>query len=231
VIQLGAILSVVVYFRNRIQDFVRSFPKGAAGNKTWWSHPLTLVMISFAVTALPCYLIDDQIGENLENLKIIGWALILGGVAMWLIDIFFSPRATTFDMESMNMKQALIIGLAQILSAAFPGLSRSMSTIAGGQVMGLSRAAALEFSFFLSIPVMFAATGFKLIKFILENGASLSIHETSVLGVGFGVSFVIAYAVIAWFLMWVRQHGFTPFAIYRLIVGSATLLAVAWQAM
>ncbi len=224
VIQLGAILSVLVYFRSRIIQFLRSYPRGRTGNRTWWNHPLALVVISFVVTAIPCYLIDDQIGENLENFLVIGWALILGGIAMWVIDRFYIGRVSTENMEDMSLRQAVVIGSAQILAAAFPGLSRSMATIASGQIMGLSRTAALEFSFFLSIPVMFAATSFKLLQFMLKNPSPISSHELGVLAVGFGISFFVALAVIAWFMVWVRKHGFTPFALYRIVVGAATLI-------
>jgi undecaprenyl-diphosphatase len=224
VIQLGAILSVLVYFRSRLVEFLKSYPHGKSGSCTWWNHPLALVIISFVVTAVPCYLIDDKIGENLENIQVIGWALVLGGFAMWAIDRFFSARVTTEHMEDINLRQAVVIGFTQIFAAAFPGLSRSMSTIAGGQIMGLSRSAALEFSFFLSIPVMFAATSFKMLQFVLKNPVPISPHELGVLSVGFVISFIVALGVIAWFMVWVRKHGFTPFAIYRLIVGSATLL-------
>ncbi len=227
VIQLGAILSVVAYFRRRIIEFISSYPKGKSNDRTWWNHPLALVVISFVVTAVPCYLIDEQIGEKLENLKVIGWALLVGGIIMWVIDRVFSSRATTLGMESMTLKQSLVIGFAQIFSAALPGTSRSMATIAGGQVTGLSRTAALEFSFFLSIPVMFAATSFKMLQFVMKNESAVSMHQVGVLGVGFAVSFVVALAVIAWFMAWVRKHGFAPFAIYRVIVGLAVLLWLA----
>ena len=224
VIQLGAILSVVAYFRRRIIEFISSYPKGKSSDRRWWNHPLALVVISFVVTAVPCYLIDEQIGEKLENLKVIGWALLVGGIIMWVIDRVFSSRATTLSMESMTLKQSLVIGFAQIFSAAVPGTSRSMATIAGGQVTGLSRTAALEFSFFLSIPVMFAATSFKMLQFVIKNESAVTTHQLGVLGVGFAVSFVVALAVIAWFMAWVRKHGFAPFAIYRVIVGLAVLL-------
>ena len=227
VIQLGAILSVVVYFRSRIIEFIKSYPKGKSGDRTWWNHPLALVVISFDVTAVPCYLIDDQIGEKLENLKVIGLALVVGGIVMWVVDLMFSSRAMTLDMESMSLRQSLMIGFTQIFSAALPGTSRSMATIAGGQVTGLSRTAALEFSFFLSIPVMFAATSFKMLQFVMKNETSITPHQVGVLSVGFAVSFVVALAVIAWFMGWVRKHGFAPFAIYRLIVGAAVLMWLA----
>lgn len=224
VIQLGAILSVVVYFRQRIAEFVRSYPRGGEGTCTWWNHPLALVAISFVATAIPCYIIDKQIGENLEHLQLMGLALIIGGVAMALIDYGFSRRASIQRMEEMSIWHGVFIGFTQILAAAFPGTSRSMSTIAGGQIVGLSRSAALEFSFFLSIPVMFAATSFKLLKFVLGQTEGVSQHQWGVLAVGFVVSFLVAWAVIAWFMKWVKQHGFLIFAVYRVIAGTIVLL-------
>jgi undecaprenyl-diphosphatase len=223
VIQLGAILSVLVYFKKRIIEFAKSYPRGASGTHTWWSHPIALVIISFVVTAIPCFLMDKLIGENLENLKVIGGALIIGGFVMWGVDYRFSSRSTTSRIEDMNFKQAIFIGLTQIFAATFPGVSRSMATIAGGQIMGLSRPAALEFSFFLSIPVMIAATCFKLLQFVLKSEVAVSSEQWMVLAIGFTVSFFVAWAVIAWFMAWVNKHGFTPFAIYRIVIGAATL--------
>ncbi len=225
VIQLGAILSVLVYFRNRIGAFVSSFPGFGKqdGRRLWLSHPLSLVLLSFCVTALPCFLMDELIGENLESLKVMGIALIVGGLAMWFIDRRFSHRATTDKMEAMTFRQAVVIGCTQILAATFPGVSRSMATIAGGQLMGLSRPAALEFSFFLSIPVMISATGFKVLKFVTGEDNSISAQQWQLLAIGFVVSFLVAWAVIAWFMAWVNKHGFAPFAIYRLLAGAAVL--------
>ena len=223
VIQLGAILAVVVYFWHRIWEFIFSFPKGTNGARTWWNHPLALVVISFVVTAVPCFIIDEKIGEFLERLDVMAWALIVGGVAMWWIDRSFSKRAKVDQLEKMTLTQAIVIGLFQILAAAFPGTSRSMSTIAGGQIMGLDRKTALEFSFFLSIPVMAAATSFKLLQFLLKESQPVNSHDWAVLAVGFGVSFLVALAVIAWFMRWVRQRGFAPFAIYRIFAGIVVL--------
>jgi undecaprenyl-diphosphatase len=132
-------------------------------------------------------------------------------------------------MEDMTVGQAIWIGLCQIFSAVFPGTSRSMATIAAGQLAGLSRTAALEFSFFLSMPTMAAATLYDLYKAIHphhgEPSALGSVHMTAqlwlTLGIGFVVSFIVAYAVVAWFMNWVRNRGFVPFAIYRIIAGAA----------
>ena len=227
VIQLGAILSVLVYFRSRIVTFLKSFPKGKNGERSWMSHPLSLVILSFVITAVPCFLMDELIGEHLENLTMMGIALIVGGLVMWIVDRVYSSRATTQEMDTMTFRQAIVIGFTQILAATFPGVSRSMATIAGGQLMGLSRPAALEFSFFLSIPVMVSATGFKMLKFMMSGENSVTSTQWQLLAIGFTVSFFVAWAVIAWFMAWVNKHGFAPFAIYRLIAGAAVLYFLA----
>jgi undecaprenyl-diphosphatase len=134
-------------------------------------------------------------------------------------------------MEAMSIGQAVWIGGCQILSAVFPGTSRSMSTIAAGQLVGMSRSAALDFSFFLSIPTMVVATCYDLLKSLRGKGENaigvshIDAHGWVVLAIGFVVSFIVAYAAVAWFLAWVRRRGFGPFAIYRIVVGSAVL---AW---
>jgi undecaprenyl-diphosphatase len=189
------------------------------------------VLLAFVVTAIPCYLLDKKIGENLESLPVIAWALILGGVAMWVIDAMCT-RPRTDDLERISPLQAMAIGAAQVIPAALPGTSRSMATIAAGQLAGLSRPAALEFSFFLSIPVMFAATLFKLAQAVLgrthdpTRAIEMTAHRWGVLAVGFVVSFLVAWAVVAWFMGWVRKRGFAPFAVYRIVLGVAVLLAL-----
>lgn len=234
VIQLGAILSVVVYFWSRLYGFVSSFFQRSSARveefvsdesnvtRSRWQHPLVLVMLAFVVSAIPCFLIEKIIDDNLEKLSMMGIALIVGGVLMWVIDVMCTKNSTT-SVEQMNWRQSVVIGLMQIFAAAFPGTSRSMSTIAGGQIMGLNRATALEFSFFLSIPVMFAATLYKLAKFILKAESAVTNDQWGVLSVGFITSFIVALAVIAWFMHWVRQRGFVPFAIYRIIAGCVVL--------
>lgn len=232
VIQLGSILSVVVYFWPRLVSFVQSFltsvrQKGSDSHPSsipWWKHPLALVIISFVVTAIPCFLMDELIGENLERPWVIGASLLLGGIAMLWIDQRYSQRASTHSVEQMTLRQAIFIGAAQILAAMFPGTSRSMATIAGGQIMGLSRPAALEFSFFLSIPVMFAASGFKLLQFLVKSPIQIDSRQWLTLGIGFVTSFLVALAVIAWFMQWVRSRGFAPFAFYRMALGVAVIL-------
>ena len=235
VIQLGAILALPVYFGRRIMKFISTFPGGENGDRTLLNHPLSLTMIAFVVTAVPSYLLSKQIGENLESLRIMGWSLIIGGIVMWVVDAMFrNPRVER--LEDMNVPQAVWIGAVQILSAVFPGTSRSMSTIAAGQLAGLSRPAALEFSFFLSMPTMVVATGYDLLKAVLPGSdpadaalapSALTGHQWIVLAIGFVVSFIVALGVVAWFMNWVRARGFVPFAIYRIVAGIVLLVLVA----
>jgi undecaprenyl-diphosphatase len=245
VIQLGAILTLPIYFRERIKKLVATFPTGERGDRTILTHPLSLVMIAFVVTAIPSFLLTKVIGQNLENPYVIGGALLVGGIVMWFVDTRNAKAEAagqgakgglirTWHMEEMSLGQAVWIGACQILSAVFPGTSRSMSTIAGGQVAGMSRASALEFSFFLSMPTMAVATMYILYKSIhgskTENPigvSSITGHEWIVLSVGFLVSFIVAYATVAWFMAWVRQRGFGPFAVYRIIVGILVLFFAA----
>ena len=228
VIQLGAILALPVYFGNRILKLLGTFPKGERGDRNLFTHPLSLTMIAFVVTAIPAWALVKVIGKNLESLWVIAIALLVGGIVMWIVDVTFTrPRVT--HMEEMSLPQAIWIGACQILSAVFPGTSRSMSTIAAGQIAGMSRPAALEFSFFLSMPTMVVATLYDLYKTLKPtrdtinegNLAPLAVntHQWIVIGIGFVVSFIVALAVVAWFMNWVRNRGFVPFAVYRIALG------------
>jgi undecaprenyl-diphosphatase len=240
VIQLGAILTLPIYFRARIAKFLSTFPGGERGDRTIMTHPLSLVMIAFVVTAIPSFLMTKLIGKHLESLTIMGTSLLIGGIVMWFIDSrnakaerageqMKSGTIHTWHMEDMSLGQAVWIGACQILSAVFPGTSRSMSTIAGGQLAGMSRAAALEFSFFLSMPTMVVATGYTLLKSLHGKDANpigvtgMDTHGWLVLAVGFVVSFIVAYGSVAWFMAWVRKRGFGPFAIYRIVLGILVL--------
>jgi len=242
VIQLGAILCLPVYFRKRIAKLLSTFPQGERGDRTILTHPLGLVCVAFVVTALPAFLMTKVIGKHLESLYIMGSSLLIGGIVMWIVDEMNArsesvgvgatgTRIHTWHMEDMSLIQAIWIGACQIFSALFPGTSRSMSTIAAGQIAGMSRASALEFSFFLSIPTMVVATGYDLLKSLRGKGenaigvAHIDPHGWVVLAIGFVVSFIVAYGAVAWFLAWVRKHGFAPFAMYRIIVGT---LVLAW---
>jgi undecaprenyl-diphosphatase len=244
VIQLGAILCLPIYFRARIAKFISTFPRGENGDRTALTHPLGLTMVAFVVTAIPAFLLTKIIGKHLESLQIMGTSLLVGGIVMWIVDAMNSraekmgPAATggrihTWKMEAMSMGQAIWIGACQILSAVFPGTSRSMSTIAAGQIAGMSRASALEFSFFLSIPTMVVATCYDLLKSLRGKGANpigvsqIDVHGWVVLMIGFVVSFIVAYGSVAWFMAWVRRRGFVPFAVYRIIIGVLVLAFAA----
>jgi undecaprenyl-diphosphatase len=244
VIQLGAILTLPVYFRHHIAKLISTFPEGEKKDCSVLTHPLSLVTIAFVVTAIPSYLLTKVIGKNLESLYVMGASLLIGGIVMWVVDAMKArwekagPGAAgspihTWNMDDIHGGQAIWIGACQILSAVFPGTSRSMSTIAAGQLAGMSRAAALEFSFFLSMPTMAAATLYTLLKSLSgkeENPigvAQITPHQWVILAIGFVVSFIVAYGAVAWFMAWVRKRGFAPFAVYRIVIGIAVL---AWAA-
>jgi undecaprenyl-diphosphatase len=236
VIQSGAILALPVYFWHRIVQFLRTFPEGERGDRTIYTHPLSLTIIAFVVTAIPAWALAKVIGKNLESLWVMALALLIGGIIMWIVDAVFTRPRTT-HMEEMTLPQAVWIGAAQILSAVFPGTSRSMSTIAAGQIAGMSRPAALEFSFFLSMPTMAVATGYDFLKTVIPHRHEAEIapltmtpHEWIVLAIGFVVSFFVALAVVAWFMNWVRARGFAPFAVYRIVLGLG-LLALLMRGM
>jgi undecaprenyl-diphosphatase len=256
VIQLGAILCLPVYFRHRIAKLI-GYNRGSTSLllaplmvlkslvvSVFQSPPVQFTLIAFVVTAIPAFLLTKIIGKHLESLYIMGASLAIGGVVMWAIDGFNAKseaagpqgvgRIHTWHMEDMSLGQAVWIGACQILSAVFPGTSRSMSTIAAGQLAGMSRASALEFSFFLSIPTMVAATGYDLLKSLRGKGVANPIgvsqidpHGWVVLAIGFVVSFIVAYASVAWFMAWVRKRGFAPFAVYRIIAGVLVLAFAA----
>ena len=228
VIQLGAILALVILFLGRILEFIRTFPKGESGDRTALNHPLSLTMIAFVCTAGPSFLLTKIIGKHLESLRLMAIALLVGGIIMWVVDAWSVRReSTTQDVEHMTLGQSIWIGLCQVTSAVFPGTSRSMSTIASGQLAGMTRSAALEFSFLVSIPTMIAATCYDLLKTLHPKHTDVSeaiaplvmtMHGWIVLAIGFVISFVIALVVVEWFLMWVRRHGFVLFAVYRIVL-------------
>jgi undecaprenyl-diphosphatase len=235
VIQLGAILALCILFLDRIVEFARTFPEGDDGKHTWMNHPISLTFVAFALTSVTTLPLRKWSEKNLGSLTAIALALVIGGVIMWIVDARASRyEAGTTHVEEMTLIQAVWIGLCQTLSAVFPGTSRSMSTIAAGQVVGLSRPAALEFSFLLSIPTMIAATAWDFLKEVRgsksADAAAAAAHVVMngerwiVLLIGLVVSFIVALGVVEWFLHWVRKRGFTMFAIYRILLGGALLI-------
>jgi len=236
VIQAGAIFALLLLYLERIVDFFHSFPKGETGDKTWFTHPISLTFFAFVCTSIPALLLKKWSDRNLGSLTVIAIAMLAGGIVMWVVDVWASRyEPTTNHVEEMGLGQSIWIGLCQALSAIFPGVSRSMSTIASGQMAGVSRPTALEFSFLLSIPTMLAATGYDLIKELHASKAAGAVGDAAahvtmngerwiVLAIGFVISFIVAFGVVEWFLAWVRKHGFAVFAIYRIIVGTILLI-------
>ncbi len=235
VIQLGAILALTLLFLGRIVEFIRTFPTGENGDRTWLDHPISLTIIAFAFTSVPALLLHKWSEKNLGSLTAMALALLIGGIVMWIVDAWAARRdAETTDIEQMTLFQAIWIGLCQTLSAVFPGTSRSMSTIAAGQLVSLDRPTALAFSFLLSIPTMFAATCWDLLKEIHPSKAALAAGAAAhvvmngerwvLLLIGLVISFIVALGVVEWFLQWVRKHGFALFALYRIILGAALLI-------
>ena len=235
VIQLGAIIALALLFLGRIVGFMRTFPRGENGDRSWINHPISLTFIAFLFTSVPALLLHKWSDQHLGNLTVMALALLIGGIVMWGVDAWAAQQdPSTTDIEQMSMGQAIWIGLCQSLSAIFPGTSRSMSTIAAGQVVGMDRPTALAFSFLLSIPTMFAATVWDLIKEIHPSKAAvaegtaahvvMSGERWIVLLIGLVVSFIVALGVVEWFLQWVRKHGFAMFAIYRILLGGALLI-------
>lgn len=235
VIQAGAILALLLLYLGRILEFWRTFPRGERGDRNILTHPLSLTILAFVCTSVPALLLKKWSDRNLSSITVIAIALLAGGVIMWVIDAWASRfEPNTVHVEEMSFAQAIWIGLCQSLSAIFPGTSRSMSTIAAGQLVGMDRPTALEFSFLLSIPTMLAATVYDLLKEIHPSKAALAAGTAArvtmtgqrwgVLGIGFVVSFLVAYVVVEWFLMWVRRHGFTVFAVYRIVIGIVLLI-------
>lgn len=248
VIQAGAILALLLLYLGRILEFMRTFPRGERGDRNFFTHPISLTILAFICTSIPALALKKWSDRNLGSLTVIAIALLAGGVIMWVVDVWasrYEPHTT--HTEEIGLGQSIWIGLCQSLSAIFPGTSRSMSTIAAGQLAGMDRPTALEFSFLLSIPTMLAATGYDLWKEVLHHGKAVAVSGAAgaeaggagtapavhvvmntqnwvVLAIGFVVSFIVAYGVVEWFLAWVRRHGFTIFAIYRILLGIAILI-------
>jgi undecaprenyl-diphosphatase len=218
-IQLGAILAVVWLYRAKILGVVGTLPREEK------SRRLTLnLVIAFLPAAIVGFLAHDFIKEKLFNPVTVAIALVVGGILILLIEAWHRP-VTTPTVDDVRPKEALGVGLAQLLSL-IPGTSRSGATIMGGLSLGLSRVAATEFSFFLAIPVMFAATLYDLWK--ARHG--LSGADAPVFAVGFVVSFLSALLVIRWLLRFVAHNSFRGFAWYRIVFG-ILLLGLYWKTM
>ncbi len=213
IIQFGAILAVCWHYRIRLGQLVLSLSSAQT------QRFILRLAIAFFPAAVVGLAVHVQIKELLFNPLTVAGALIVGGVAIILIERrHITERVSSID--DMNMRDALWVGIAQILSL-FPGVSRSAATIMGGRLTGLSRSAATEFSFFLAIPVIFAASLFDL----WQNKSVLADENTAFIALAFGVSFLSALFAVRWLLGYVATRDFRPFGWYRIAVG---ILVALW---
>ena len=214
VIQLGAILSVLVYFYKTI------FPQkwnidGFKAMIPLWSR----VVVGVIPAAVIGFLLDDFIEAHLFNVVVVSIALVVWGVALVFSGFLEKRKSNTPEIVKMSYLMALAVGFFQCL-AMIPGTSRSAVTILGAMCLGCSRACAAEFSFFLAIPTMFGASLLKLVK----GGAHLTPPQWLALSVGFVTAFFVAWAVIAWFMDYVKKHDFKLFGWYRVVLGIILLI-------
>ena len=215
IIQFGAILSVICLYRKRF-----FYPNSINNNKTYWQAMFDFYA-RLVVGVLPAVvlglLFNSMIEENLGNVQLVAWMLILGGVFMLFCDRIFNKGS---ENTQLTYKRAFIIGLIQCISM-IPGVSRSMSTIVGGMSQKLTRKSAAEFSFFLAVPTMFGATCLETFKMIKGGEASVLMQGNNLqtLLLGSFVAFVVAILAIKFFINYVTKYGFAAFGWYRIIIG------------
>jgi undecaprenyl-diphosphatase len=218
VIQLGAILAVIVlYWRTFWAVLIGLFRRQP---ESW--RFLRNVVVGFLPSAVIGFLLIDRIEAMLGSPAIVAWALLLGGVAILVIERT-APHGREKGVADISLMKALGIGLIQCL-AMVPGVSRSGATILGGLSLGVERRTAAEFSFFLAVPTMLGASTLELAKHHDDLGAATPLG----IAIGFAVSFIVALLVIRWFIGIVSRRGFAPFGWYRILVGAAALI---WLAM
>jgi undecaprenyl-diphosphatase uppP len=223
IIQFGAILSVVCLYWKRFFRLNRTpLPQGASALKRFL-HKFDFywkLLVAFIPAAVLGLLFSDMIDAMLESVTVVAVMLIVGGVFMLFCDKIFSHGS---EDTPLTEKRAFYIGLFQCISM-IPGVSRSMATIVGGMAQKLTRKAAAEFSFFLAVPTMFAATVYKMYKLFSEGGSEIIMNNLSALIVGNVVAFVVALLAIKFFISFVTKYGFKAFGWYRIIVGGIILV-------
>lgn len=220
VIQLGAILAVVLLYWNKIFPFRKNKEGKYVQVKSIWIlwSKILVATIPAAVIGL---LLDDWIDAHLYNGFVVAIMLILVGVAFIYVENRNKDmRPSVNSLAALSYKDALIIGLFQVVAAILPGTSRSGATIIGGLMIGVSRAVAAEFTFFLAIPVMFGASLLKLVKF----GFSFSLLEFFILAFGMIVAFVVSIFVIRFLMSYIKKHDFKVFGWYRIVLGIIVLV-------
>jgi undecaprenyl-diphosphatase len=211
VIQLGAILAILALYWRKFLDVLLHLNRPDA------QHFVRNILLAFLPAMVIGVFAHDFIKTALFNPTTVAWALIAGGIGILLIEKF-KPVPVIGSTEAMDWKTALAIGLVQCISMV-PGMSRSGATIMGALMMRVDRKTAAEFSFFLAIPTMMAATSYDLYK----GGATLDGDGLATIAVGFVVSFLVALLVVKWLVRFVQHHGFQPFAWYRIAVGTLIL--------
>ena len=222
VIQLGAILAVVVLFWNKLFPF--DFSKRRKKNGIIKTD-IFVMWFKVLVACIPAMiygiLLDDLVEPYLYNATTVAIMLILFGVAFIVIENWNKGRKPRIkSLASLTYRDALIIGLFQLIAAVFPGTSRSGATIVGALLIGVSRVVSAEFTFFLAIPVMFGASLLKLVKF----GLGFSMTEASLLIIGMVVAFVVSMGVISFLMGYIKKHDFKVFGWYRIVLGILVLL-------
>lgn len=223
IIQLGAILSVVcLYWKRFFRLNHTPAPQGASSLRRllhkfdfYWK-----LLVAFIPAALLGFLFSDKIDALLESVVVVAVMLVIGGIFMLFCDRIFSKGS---EQTELTEKRAFLIGLFQCI-AMIPGVSRSMATIVGGMAQKLTRKAAAEFSFFLAVPTMFAATAYKVLKLFLEGGTEIVVNNLPALLVGNVVAFVVALLAIKFFISFVTKYGFKAFGWYRIVVGGGILV-------
>lgn len=227
VIQLGAILAVVVLYWNKIFPFRKNKEGKYTSVKSIW-----ILWSKILVATIPAAIIglalDDWIDAHLYNGFVVAIMLILVGVAFIYIENRNKDmRPSVNSLSTLSYKDALIIGLFQVVAAVLPGTSRSGATIVGGLMIGVSRAVAAEFTFFLAIPVMFGASLLKLVKF----GLAFSVLEFFILVIGMVVAFFVSIFVIRFLMSYIKKHDFKVFGWYRIVLGAFVLIFFAIRAL
>lgn len=215
VIQMGAILAVVIYFKDKL------FPKL---NDRVHSKKVFSLWLKVAAACIPAailgFLFDDYMEAHFYNSVAVALALIVGAILLIFAEMRLK-KVKVFSTDGITYANALTVGAAQCF-AMWPGMSRSASTIIGGLLIGLSREVAAEFSFFLAIPTIVGASGYKLLK----SGFNFTSSEWMLLFIGTLVSFIVAYLVIAVFMNYIKRRKLAPFAYYRIALGIIVLLLV-----
>lgn len=223
VIQFGAILAVILLYWKTIWPL--GIQKHRKRTRIVWKKETLDLWVKTIVACIPAAVVGvflgDWLDEYLYNWLVVSIMLIVVGVAFLVVEHRQKDKEpVTTDLRDLSMKEALIIGLFQLIAAVFPGTSRSGATIIGGLMIGVSRTVAAEFTFILAIPVMAGASLLKILKF----GFHFTGMEAAILGTGMAVAFLVSVIVIRFLMSYIRRHDFKPFGWYRIVLGALVIL-------